>query len=156
MRTAYKIFRRIEGDLRPLAYPWLPRKYAVVYRPGRWISAPGKSRFFLFDSLGWASMIFSGWSLFDRSVELWEVAYTGKSMPAHLVAIICPRGFSPVSCGRRFATFWRLFPVRSYDRLFKALPEQVDYSPPGTITAKRIKPLKLLKKGGQRHERTCV
>jgi len=152
MRIAYKLFRRIGGELRPLVYPHLPKKYAVIYHPGKWISAPGKSRFFLFDTLDSAKTAFEDWA-FDRPVELWQVAYLGKLLRTDLVAFIGGEdGFSPVICSRRFATFWRIFPPRNSDRLFEALPAQLSYAPWGTMTAKRIKPLKLLKKGGQKHE----
>jgi len=124
----------------------------VIYHPGKWISAPGKSRFFVFDTFDAAKIAFDDWH-FVEPIELWQVAYIGKLLRTDLVALIGGEaGFSPIMCRCRFWTFWRIFPPRNANRLFEALPAQLSYAPWGTMTAKRIKLLKLLKKGGQKHE----
>ena len=142
MRIAYKIFRRIEGKLRPLAYPCLPKKYAVIYHPGKWISAPGKSRFFLFDAFDSAKIAIDDWH-FVEPIEIWQVAYIGKLLRTDLVPFIGGRDASSRAiCGRRFENFWRIFPPRNSGRLFQALSNQLVYAPSGTMTAKRIKLLR--------------
>jgi len=142
MQTAYKVFRRIEGELRPLAYLCLPKKYTVTYHPGKWISAPGKSRFFLFDTLDSAETAIDDLH-FVKPIEIWEVAYAGKLLPTDLVPFIGGRApFSRAMCARRFENFWRIFPPRNSGRLFQALSNQLVYAPSGTTTAKRIKLLR--------------